>query len=475
MFLQQLLNGISYTMYGEGNPNVTSLSCDTSTVKQGCLFFCLKGKKYDGHKFFPKVIGDGAVAIVCEHRLNTQALQIVVQNSREVMSQIAKRFYDNAVDNLQVVSVVGTNGKTTTSYILESILTKAGINTAVVGTNGIFFNGQRHANHLTTPDPIELHYWFKQMYLNKVRVVILEVSAHAIALSKVRGVVSDVAIFTNLSQDHLDFFGDMTSYANTKLSFFANGYTRNAVVNIDDELGKKIAKTLPCVTFGIKQRADVIAKDLQINKCGSCYTIQVFEKQIKVASSLSGEFNVYNTLGATACAKLLGVDEQTICHGAMQIEYVAGRNQTLIRGDGARIVVDFAHTPDGITNILQFLRQSTKGKLIVVFGCGGNRDKLKRPLMAQQVSRFADFAVLTNDNPRYEDPNQIAQDVCQLLTCKHKVILNRSQATQYALSVATEQDTVAILGKGAEQYQEIRGKKIPYDDVQVVRQLLRDN
>ena len=474
MYLQQILNGVSYRMIGESNPEVTSLACDTSQVKPGCLFFCLKGQKYDGHDFFRKAIGDGAVAIVCEKPLETQALQIVVEDVRSVMGMAAKNFYASSVDRLKVISIVGTNGKTSTSYVLEAILSKAGYKTAVIGTNGVFFNGQRHASALTTPDPIELHYWFRQMYLNKVDVVIMEVSAHAIALHKMQGILSEVAIFTNFSQDHLDFFRTMENYANTKKSFFTQKYVKNVIANVDDGLGKEIAKQMPTTaTYAVYGKADAMATNVKIGKDKSSYHVELFGQSAIISTHLAGIFNVYNTLAAATCASVLGVDIDTICSAIEEVQCVSGRNETLIRSDGARIVVDFAHTPDGIQNILSFLRRTTEGKLIVVFGCGGNRDKFKRPLMAEKVSKFADFAILTNDNPRYEDPKLIAQDVSERLTCKYKIVLNRSQATEYALSIATGIDTVAILGKGAEEYQEIRGRKFPYSDVEVVRNLLR--
>lgn len=474
MYLQQLLNGVSYKVIGHGNPDITSLSCDTSTVKQGCLFFCLKGAKYDGHAFFRKAIGDGAVAVVCDRHLETKALQIVVDDVRAAMSIAAKNFYDNCVDKLKVVSIVGTNGKTSTSYILEAILSKAGYNTAIIGTNGIFFNGQKHNNSLTTPDPIELHYWFKQMYLNKVDIVIMEVSAHAIALQKMHGIRSEMAIFTNFSQDHLDFFHTMERYAAVKKSFFCEKYVTNSVVNIDDEVGRQIASFAPSVaTYSICDAADVKAENIDIKKDMSTYSAEVFGQQTVVTTRLAGSFNIYNTLAAIACASAMGVNIDLITKAVEEVENVSGRNETIMRSDGARIVVDFAHTPDGIQNILTFLRNTTEGNLIVVFGCGGNRDKFKRPLMAEKVSQYADFAILTNDNPRFEDPKIIAQDVAVRLTCKYKIILNRSQATEYALSIASSNDTIVILGKGAEEYQEIRGKKFPYSDIDVVRNLLR--
>lgn len=473
MYLQQILNGVSYSLIGAGNPEIERLACDTSQVVPGSLFFCLRGRKHDGHEYFRKAIGDGAVAVVCDHPLETQALQVIVTDVRAVMCIAAKNFYDNCADRMKIISVVGTNGKTTTSYIIEAILTKAGYKTGVIGTNGVFFNGVRHSGALTTPDPIELHYWLKQMYLNKVNVVIMEVSAHAIALHKMEGIVAEVAIFTNFSQDHLDFFHTMDRYAEAKKSYFVPKYVKNAVINADDALGREIADLIPSAMYAVDARADVVATDLQIGKDKSTYRVELWGQTATVTTHLAGKFNVYNTLAAATCAALLGVDIDTTVAAIGEVQSVSGRNETILRNDGARIVIDFAHTPDGIHNILSFLRQSTEGNLIVVFGCGGNRDKVKRPLMAEEVSQFADFAILTNDNPRYEDPKLIARDVAERLSCKYKIILNRSQATEYALSIATARDTVAILGKGAEEYQEIKGRKFPYSDVEVVRGLLR--
>lgn len=476
MYLQELLNGVSYEILGCGNPNVTSLCCDTGAVKPGCLFFCLTGQKFDGHNFFRKALGDGAVALVCERTLDTKALQIVVSDARAAMSQIAKNFYENCADKMKIISIVGTNGKTSTSYILDSILTKAGYKTAIIGTNGIFFNGQRHDNALTTPDPINLHYWFRQMYLDKVQIVIMEVSAHAIALKKMRGIISEFAIFTNFSQDHLDFFKTMQKYGETKRSYFVEEYVRNAVVNIDDKLGKQIAEEFPNVaTYSTERAADGVAGEISLSASSSEFNLNVYGQSAHVCSKLSGIFNVYNILAAITCAASMGVDIDTATTAVSDIAYINGRNETILRNDGMRVVIDFAHTPDGVENILRYLKRTTDGNLIVVFGCGGNRDKYKRPLMAEKVSEFADFAVLTNDNPRFEDPRAIAQDVVSRLTCPHKVILNRSQATEFALSAAKASDTVAILGKGSETYQEIKGKKFPYSDVDVVQDLLAKN
>jgi len=474
MYLQQILNGIECKVIGEGNPQIENLCCDTSKVKPNSLFFCLEGTKHDGHNFFRKAIGDGAVAIVCQHPLDTKVLQIVVQDSREAMSLAAKNFFDGCVDKMRVIGIVGTNGKTTTSVVLDNILNKAGINTALIGTNGVFFNGIKHPSLLTTPDPIELHALFKEMYLNKISVVIMEVSAHAIALKKVQGINFELAIFTNCTQDHLDFFGTMQRYRETKSGFFCQEYVKNAIVNIDDALGFKISSQLPCVTVSSKQQADCYASDVQVLSQQSNYVVNAFGQKAVVNTKLAGAFNVQNTLCALATALTMGVGIDCAVKGIEEVAFVNGRNQTIMRNDGARIVIDFAHTPDGVKNILGYLKSTTKGQLIVVFGCGGNRDKIKRPIMGQSVSLFADFAILTNDNPRFEDPKIIAQEVTDGLTCNYKIILNRSQATEYALSIAKTGDTVAILGKGAETFQEIRGKKIPYCDIDIVNYLLHN-
>ncbi len=474
MYIQQIINGLCCKVVGCDNPNISSLSCDTSTVKAGCLFFCLKGQKYDGHNFFRKAIGDGAVAIVTEKPLPTKVLQIIVDDCRSAMSLCAKNFYDNCADKLKLVAVVGTNGKTSTSHILYQILQKNNVNCALIGTNGVYFNGQHLDCLLTTPDPILLHSLFKQMYQNNVQVVIMEVSAHAIALNKIEGLHFEVGIFTNFSQDHLDFFGSMSKYGKVKKSFFNEQTVTNAIVNIDDELGREIYNQMPSVCYAIDDVADCSAKDITLGENFTLVTLQIFAEKIKVKSKLVGKFNVYNLLGAVACASILGICTEGISDAVDTIGCVEGRNQTLIRRDGVRIVIDFAHTPDGVKNILQYLKDTTKGQLIVVFGCGGNRDKFKRPLMGKIVSELADYVVITNDNPRYEDPRLIAEDVLSQVKCQCKVQLNRSQATAHALAIAKSGDTVAILGKGAEKYQEIKGKKYPYCDLDVVTKLLEN-
>ena len=473
MYLQQVLNGVACTRVGNGNYDITGLSCDTSTVTQGCLFFCLRGKRTDGHDFARKAVGDGAVALVVERPLDIEAVQFVVEDTRAAMALCAKNFYERAADKMKIVLVSGTNGKTSTTYLLDAIFTRAGYRTGVIGTNGVFFGGKRHDSTLTTPDPIALHKWLWQMYVNKVQIVFAEASAHAIALRKLHGVHAETSVFTNFGRDHLDYFETMDNYKAVKKSLFCPQYTTNAVVNIDDPVGREITSQMGCITYSVDGDGDVTARDVAVDRDGTTFRAECFGRQAVVRTNLSGRFNVYNALAALTVAEIHGVDLATSVAALEEVRTIDGRNQTFYGTGGMRVVVDFAHTPDGIDNILSYLRQTTQGKLIVVFGCGGNRDRFKRPLMAAAVSMYADFAVLTSDNPRYEEPSQIAHDAASGLTCPYKVMLNRQSATEYAFGMATDNDTVAVLGKGAETYQEIKGKRIYYSDVDVVTRLLR--
>ena len=475
MYLKQIIEGLKCQVVGQGNPQIVNLSCDTSTIQNGSLFFCLKGQQYDGHNLFVKAVGDGAVGIVTEKILDTKVLQIIVEDSRVAMSICAKNFYQSCADKMRLVAIVGTNGKTSTSYILQNILHKYGTNTAVIGTNGVFYNNRKVECNLTTPDPILLHKLFCDMYQSGVKTVVMEVSAHAIALGKVFGLHFDVAIFTNFSQDHLDFFKTMQRYADVKSSFFCNEYVTNAVVNTDDQLGKQICNKVASVAYGLQCGQDCRIENVVEQGVVTTFDLCLFDNHALAQTKLAGKFNLYNILAASTAAHLMGVPIETIATAIAEVDHIDGRNQTITRSDGAKIVVDFAHTPDGVNNILCYLKGVCNGQLIVVFGCGGNRDKFKRPLMAEVVSKYADFAIVTNDNPRNEEPRIIAQDIVARLGCNHKVILNRSQATEFALSLAGCQDIVAILGKGCECYQEIKNKKYPYSDVETVIKLLGQN
>lgn len=475
MKLLQVLDGVKCRVsVDKQNIDVASLACDTSSVRQGCLFFCLKGSRFDGHDFARKAVGDGAVALVVERLLDIAVPQIVVDDVRLAMALCAKNFYDKVADKMQLVFVVGTNGKTSTTYLLDAVFVAAGFKTGVIGTNGIFFDGVKHKSSLTTPDPIVLHKTLWQMYQSGVKTVFMEASAHAIALKKLVGLHAHTAVFTNFSQDHLDFFGNMNNYKAVKKSLFCSQYISNAVINVDDGVGREIVQNFDgAVTYSVDGVADVVAINVTIGKDGVVFDVDRFGNKAQVNMQLFGRYNVYNALAALSVASLFGIDLQTSVDAICKVDRIDGRGERFVTSSGVCVVVDFAHTPDGIDNVLRCLKQECCGRLYVVFGCGGNRDRFKRPLMSQAVSKYADFAVLTNDNPRNEHPVAIVKDAICGLTCPHKTILDRKQATAFALQLAKSGDTVAILGKGAETEQQFNGKSVYYNDMQTVYELTK--
>ncbi|MEG1527645.1 MAG: UDP-N-acetylmuramoyl-L-alanyl-D-glutamate--2,6-diaminopimelate ligase [Clostridia bacterium] len=475
MHLSQLLSGIACEVYGNSDLDIKHLTHSTQDVLPGSLFICIEGQNVDGHSLISKAQLDGAIAVVVTHKVETLLTQIIVQDTRESMSLLAKNFYNYACEKIKIICVVGTNGKTSTTYLANSIFQTAGYKTAIIGSNGIFIDGVHYDNPLTTPDSIMLHFYLDKMVKEDVKFVFMEATAHAIALKKLAGIRAEATIFTNFSQDHLDFFGSMKEYGEAKKSFFCPLYTKIAIVNADDNLGQEIIKEArtPTLTYGYTNPSDIFAMDYTEDQDGLSYILNLYDQVKTVKYHLHGLFNVYNTLCASALARIFGIKLEQIAQGINKVKQIDGRNQTFFDGKGSRIVVDFAHTPDGINNILTYLKSSSQGKLIVVFGCGGNRDRFKRPLMAKCVSKFADYIFVTNDNPRNEAPQTILQDIeCGLSTTNYTLQLTRSQAITEAVAMACSGDTVAVLGKGAEKYQEIKGVKIPYSDIDVVQGLL---
>ena len=458
---------------GDINKNVDFLSCKTDKIKCNTMFFCIVGKKIDGHVFAQKVALEGANVLVTERQLDlsNEVTQVIVKDCRTFMSLCAKNFYKCACDKLKIIGITGTNGKTSTTFILKSILENCGYNVGVIGTNGVWINDKCYPSQLTTPDPIELYEWFYKMVLSGVEYVVMEVSAHAIYLNKIEGINFEIGVFTNFSWDHLDFFKDIQEYSDTKISFFNKKYCKVAVVNGDDEIGQKIVaqNKLPIVTYGLNTPTDIFAIDEQATEDGIKYTINLCDEVAKVNYELKGKFNIYNTLCASAVARILGINIEKIAQGISRVKCVDGRSEIYVIKNGARVVVDFAHTPQGFANMLSYLKQTTKGKLICVFGCGGSRDKFKRPLIAKEVSTYCDFAIITNDNPRYENPQDIIKDVLYGMSISYDVVEDRRSAILQAIHTSCGMDTIAILGKGAERYQEQNGRRYPFSDAEIVK------
>ncbi len=456
---------------------ISSLAFDTSDVKCGSLFFCLAGTKTDGHNFAEEAERAGAVAIVAQRKTKSRLPHVIVNDSRHSLSTAACMFYGEPSKKLKTVAVTGTNGKTTTTYILKSILEAAGKKCGVIGTNAVLIGDRRKDATLTTPDPIELNGILREMCDDGVEYVVMEASAHALTLRKLDGIIFDVAAFTNLSRDHLDFFGTMDDYFEAKKQLFTPLHAKYAVINSDDAKGAEIAENclIPYISYGAENPSDVFSMNLSMSVNGLEYVLNLNDDIGKVKFNLPGKFNMYNTLCAAAAASVLGVDLRHILDGIRSLKKVDGRFN-VINTSKCGIIIDFAHTDDGLKNILNTVREFAPQKIITVFGCGGDRDKSKRPIMGKVVSELSDYCFVTSDNPRTENPSDIIADVISGISAEKKNTVicepDRKTAIFEAVKIADNGDIVVIAGKGAEKYQEVMGIKQPYNDEQYVMELM---
>lgn len=464
---------------GDWEREILSLSCDSKTVEKSSLFFCLTGKGGDGHAYASEAVARGAVVIVTERKLDINAVQLIVENTRESMSLLSCAFYDYPSKDMKIIGITGTNGKTTTSYMLTEILKKAGKRVGVIGTLGIVYENNRLPNDMTTPDPIYLQRTLAQMRDFGIEYVCMEVSAHALYYQKIAGIVFTACIFTNLTQDHLDFFADMHEYAQAKAKLFNPSICPIAILNGDDEYTKEITKirmNAKTILYGINNNNNVFAERINETLHQTRFYLNMEEEVRKITLQMIGKHNVYNALSATACAYVLGIAPRTIAYALCEMKGVNGRLERIENYNGAEIFVDFAHTPDGLEKTLLTLRPHCKGRLICVFGCGGNRDKSKRSIMGKTVASNADFAVLTSDNPRFEDPLDILSQIengYREVSRKYVIVPRREDAIAYAMDIAKNGDIVLIAGKGGEEYQEIMGIKYPFKDNDIIKKQIQ--
>lgn len=466
MKLSDLLKGTEVVEWNvDKDIQIDDICTASDKAKQGDVFICLEGTRTDGHVFAEKLKDVVECFIV---KKPVASPYVLVKDTRKAYSTVCRNFFGNPSKDMKFISVVGTNGKTSTAHILANLLRTAGIATGTIGTLGHFVGEEKIGESLTTPDPYELNKILQLMRTRAVEVVIAEVSAHAIYFDKLYGIKSDMAIFTNVSQDHLDFFKTFEEYSDVKISFFKDNVDM-AVVNVDDETGRKlIGKVdIPVITYGLNEPSDVFAIDVYPDFDGTSFVVNMFDEIFEIKSPLYGVFNVYNLLAAMICASSLGIDSETIKRGIRKLKPIDGRFNVLKNGKGF-IVIDYAHTPDGLDNLLKTARTITKSRLITVFGCGGDRDVSKRKIMGRIASELSDCVILTSDNPRSENPDKIIADIADGAVKPLKAIENRVEAISYALNEMTEGDTVVIAGKGAENYMEIKGKKIPYSDLETV-------
>ncbi|MDO5022653.1 MAG: UDP-N-acetylmuramoyl-L-alanyl-D-glutamate--2,6-diaminopimelate ligase [Eubacteriales bacterium] len=480
MYLSKLAESAKkYLIEITGDCEVESLSQDSREATNKGLFFCIKGQRFDSHDFAQMAIQNGCVALVVNRVLkDIDVPQVVVSDSRGAMALMAAAFYDNPADKMRMVGITGTKGKTTTSYIVKSILDAAGIPNGLIGTTGSLVGDIKRQGGLTTPDPIDLHKTLADMYAAGVEAVCMEVSAHAIDMKRLEGITFEAACYTNFSQDHLDYFNSMEEYYNAKKSFMLSSQVKNAAINVDDDSSFEIIKQIkvPHSTYGISGNSDIFARDIEISENGVQFNLSLWNEQwYPITLHMMGMFNVYNCLAASALCLILGIEPNNIVQGIKNIRNVPGRAEVLETNTAYKVILDYSHSPAALENILKTVRSFARKKIILLFGCGGDRDHAKRPIMGKIAGEMADFTVLTSDNPRTEDPNKIISEIesgIKKTTGEYTVIENRHNAIEYALDAAKEGDIVILAGKGDETYQEIHGKKYPFNEKSIVAELL---
>jgi len=477
MRLDDLAAGFSGArVVGDPSVEVKDLAYDSRKVEPGTLFFCVVGEKADGHEFGPRAVEEGAAALVVERELTELDVpQVVVGDSRAAMAPLAARFNGDPTGELRVVGVTGTNGKTTTAFLVREILRAADYSCGLLGTVKQIVGGVEKEVERTTPEAIELQKTFRQMLEGGDEACAMEVSSHAMTLHRADAIHFEVAIFTNLTQDHLDFHADMEDYFLAKRKLFEAEGTKARIVNVDDPYGRRLASEFECLTFSAEgAEADYSAREVSFDASGASFAVG----ELQLRTGLPGHFNVANALGAFAAAEAMGVGPEIAVAGLAKAARVPGRFEPIDEGQGFSVLVDYAHTPDSLENVLRAARRLTAGKLISVFGAGGDRDRDKRPKMGRAAAELSDLAVVTSDNPRSEDPEAIVAEVAGGAEAAEggfdlEIVIDRREAIALALGRAEPGDTVVIAGKGHEQGQEFEdGRKVPFDDREVAREEL---
>jgi UDP-N-acetylmuramoyl-L-alanyl-D-glutamate--2,6-diaminopimelate ligase len=456
-----------------GAAEVRDVAFDSREVTPGALFFCVPGASLDGHAFAPAAVEAGATALVVERWLDLEVPQALVPSVRSAMGPMSAVAFGHPARSMTMTGVTGTNGKTTSTYLLEAIFRSAGMRPGVIGTTGAWVDGHAVPLVRTTPEAPDLHRLLARMRDAGVRAVAMEVSSHALDQDRVGGVVFDAVAFTNLSQDHLDYHGSMEAYFAAKAELFAPERALASAINVDDAAGRGLLErvAIPSMTFAIDRDADVRAAEVVVTAEGSSFMVD----GRRIETKLRGRFNVSNCLAAVAVARTVGIDIGVSAEGIASVREVPGRVEAIDAEQGFLVVVDYAHTPDSIHTVLRAARPLTSGRLIVVFGCGGDRDRAKRPLMGQAATSDADLTVITSDNPRSEDPIAIIADVepgAVLGGGDYLVEPDRRLAIRLALWRAQPGDTVVIAGKGHEPFQETGDGIVEFDDREVAREEL---
>lgn len=461
--------------------DIKGVAQDTRKVKQGFLFVCIEGYTVDGHKFVDQAVAEGAIAIVAEKPVESNVPVVYVKDTKKALPQLAAAYYEYPSEALRLYGVTGTNGKTTVTHMIDHILRENHRKTGLIGTLYNRIGDEIHPTPNTTPETVTLQSLFAEMNEEKVTDCVMEVSSHALYEGRIWGVDFDVAIFTNLSQDHLDFHGTMDNYFLAKSLLFSQlgssyaGKEKFAVINIDDEYGEKLLPltSASIITYGCNGKGDLQAQNIESKAGGTHFELVVNEQVYPVKLPQIGNFNVYNALAAIGAVYAKGLKIEDIVPALATFNGVRGRMELVPNDKELTLIVDFAHTPDGLKNVLGTLQLIKQGKIITVVGSGGDRDKTKRPLMAQAAADLSDQVILTSDNPRTEDPEAILQDMLAGVDAANvETIVDRREAIAHALTLAKPQDIVLVAGKGHETYQIIGTIKYDFDDVKVIEEFL---
>ncbi|EHK2344466.1 UDP-N-acetylmuramoyl-L-alanyl-D-glutamate--2,6-diaminopimelate ligase [Clostridium perfringens] len=481
MILKSLLKGLDYEVIkGNEESKVQNIRYDNRKIEQGDAFVCVKGFKVDGHSFIGDAIKKGAKTLIVQEDVSVQEdiTIIKVRDTRKALAIMSSNYFGNPKDKLKIIGITGTNGKTTSAFIIKSILEKAGFMTGLIGTIANYIGNKKVDAVRTTPESYELHELFKNMVDAGVEYCVMEVSSHSLELDRVYGVQFEEGIFTNLTRDHLDFHKTFENYYNAKFKLFER--SNHSIINLDDPYGANIVKDIEergvktkVSTFSIEKESDFKAFEIKSHSNGSEFKMNL-ESIEEFSINIPGEYNIYNSLGCIICAYNLNIPMDKIKEGLSDV-VIPGRCELVAKEKNLpySIIIDYAHTPDGLENILSTVKAFTKNRMISVFGCGGDRDKVKRPQMGKIGCELSDIAIITSDNPRSEEPMDIINDIVKPLNYDNFVIeVNRKEAIRKAMNMALEGDVIVIAGKGHETYQILKDETIHFDEREVVYDIL---
>lgn len=482
MKLCDLLKSVDYTVIqGSEDIEIDHIAYDSRQVTSNTLFICIEGFKVDGHQFALDAVKKGATALLVQKDIDIEDIPnyiaiIRVDNTREKMPYISANFYNNPVKQMKLIGVTGTNGKTTTTFLIAKILEQYNKKVGLIGTIENRIGNKKAEASRTTPESLDLQSLFAQMANEDVSHVVMEVSSHALELNRVDACDFEIGVFTNLTLDHLDFHKTMENYRNAKAKLFKK--CNYGIINIDDPHGKEIIKQAECkvITFGIENDADFKAHNIVMNSKGIEFTVTFEGQETRFHLNTIGRFNIYNALGAIAAGYYLNVPLEVIKSALEEMEGVPGRVQRVESSKGFSVIVDYAHAPDGLENVLKTIKEFAEGRIITVFGCGGDRDRSKRPIMGEIAGKYSNYCIITSDNPRSEEPESIIDEIevgMKKTNCPYEKVVDRKEGIKKAIEAANAKDIVLIAGKGHETYQIIKDQVIHFDDVEVVRSILQ--